>query len=90
MIATEVPGSFPGIRIMRRRIDGAVVARVAAAWRGGRCPVTQHDRKPLRNTATRRLARGGALTVRGRAWRRDFAVTATTSTATSTATTAGP
>jgi len=59
---------------MPRRIDGAAVARVAAAWRGGRCPVTQHDRKPLRNTATRRLARGGALTVRGRAWRRDFAV----------------
>jgi len=32
---------------MRRRIDGAVVARVAAAWRGGRCAVTQHDRQAV-------------------------------------------
>jgi hypothetical protein len=30
--------------------------------------------KPLRNTATVQLARGGDLIVRGRPWRRDFVV----------------
>jgi len=97
----RMDGAFPVIDA-----DGAVVARVTAAWTGGRFSVTNPvgaplcagttsrrwlagswqvtdaagapllamTAKPLRHTATVQLARGGELTIRGSAWRRDFVV----------------